>query len=583
MSRSISWRREVGLVLLLVGVAAVVRLPGVSTRSIWYDEAISLLETAGHSVPTWPRSPAPAAVAKVNFAGTPALRDVKRDLREFDTHPPLYFLALTLWRQGLGFSLEISRWLSLLFSLASVVLFYLLVRVGGLEHPVGATLFYALATGAVHHGHEARPYAMAEALILLSCLAAIGSWRESSRRHGKALFGSILMAVSAGAAFAIDYLSLFSLGVLLIWFLWAVWPRDRQVSVVGPALAIVACSPVLPMLRVQLGSRGHQFSGSVGPFAEAAAMIRMNAQEVGIALSGSGSISQELQETLSTVVALAGIAALVVLSRVWIRRQRREGAREFWVLIVALAVAPTLGVVLMDLALDKRLHEARYLAFAVPALAVLLSHGVLSAARSRQRWGMVLLVGLVSIQLARVNWGFERCVRDQTGSISRGIVEIIEGVEVPSRLVAVAGGFGQGDPAVWAYELDAETPMMVFDSDSDPRVLLSYLSQAVDIWITFASDKATLPVERELLQTLQQTGEFIVVFRNRAAIHLIRGPQLQRAHGDIDDTALTGLDLLDRIAAAKLGSSANLSKFRFFRHHGATDQPEGNPSQIPNG
>jgi len=90
-------------------------------------------------------------------------------------------------------------------------------------------------------------------------------------------------------------------------------------------------------------------------------------------------------------------------------------------------------------------------------------------------------------------------------------------------------------------------------------------------------------VERELLQTLQQTGEFIVVFRNRAAIHLIRGPQLQRAHGDIDDTALTGLDLLDRIAAAKLGSSANLSKFRSFRHHGATDQPEGNPSQIPNG
>lgn len=103
------------------------------------------------------------------------------------------------------------------------------------------------------------------------------------------------------------------------------------------------------------------------------------------------------------------------------------------------------------------------------------------------------------------------------------MASIIEGVEAPSQLVAVAAGFGQGDPASWVYELDPETPMLVFGHDSDPDNLMSEVLPAVDLWITFSSEKASLPVELELVRRLEESGRYTVAFRNRAAVHLIRG------------------------------------------------------------
>ena len=522
MSGSRSWKAEVGILVLLVAVAVAVRLPGVASRSIWYDEGISLLQTAGHIEPVWPHGQVPAAVAKENLRGTPSLRTVYRDTRAWDVHPPAYFLALTAWRQWLGFSLETARGLSLLFSVMSVVLLYTILRIVEFEHPLGATVFYALSTGAVHHGHEARPYAMAEMLLLVSCLAGVWLWRRSPMGRGPALAGSIVMAASSGAAFATNYLVIFPLGALMVWFVWALWPRDRALGVGGPLFTAIAVGGVLPTLREQLGAGHHHFSGFVGLLGEAREMIMMNAQETGIALSQAGSGTPETRATLSVGAAFVAITGLIWLSVFWIRRQGWQGNREFWSLTMALAAAPTAGLILLDMVLDKRLHEARYLSLGVPALAILLSYGVLRAAKSRQRWGLLLFAGLLAIQLARVNWGFERCVRDQTGSITRGLVNIIEGVETPAQLVAIAGGFGQGDPASWVYELDAKTPMLVFGHDTDPLQLMSEVSPALDLWITFSSEKASLPVELELVRRLEVSGDYTVVFRNRAAIHMIR-------------------------------------------------------------
>lgn len=288
MSGPKSWKAEVGILVLLIALAVAVRLPGVFSRSIWYDEGISLLQTAGHIEPVWPLSQSPAAVAKENLIGTPGLRTVYRDTRAWDVHPPAYFLALTAWRQGVGFSLETARWLSLIISLLSVVIFYRILRITGFEHPIGATVFYALSTGAVHHGHEARPYAMAEMLLLATWLAGVWLWKRSPMGRGPALVGSIFMAGCAGAAFATNYLVIFPLGALMGWFLWALWCRDRALGIGGPVLTALAIGGVMPVLREQLGAGHHHFSGFVGFLREAGVMILMNAQEMGIALSQGG-------------------------------------------------------------------------------------------------------------------------------------------------------------------------------------------------------------------------------------------------------------------------------------------------------
>jgi len=81
-------RKDILVLAVLVLITVVVRVPGVFNRAIWYDEAITLLETAGNAIPTWSARPTPAATQKELLAGSPTLGEVVAGLRETDVHPP---------------------------------------------------------------------------------------------------------------------------------------------------------------------------------------------------------------------------------------------------------------------------------------------------------------------------------------------------------------------------------------------------------------------------------------------------------------------------------------------------------------
>ncbi len=89
--------RELAWLLAVLAFAAAVRLPGVFSRSIWYDESISLLTAAGHADPPWARRPAPAADAQELFSGRVSLPQLVEQVRRYDVHPPGYYWALALW------------------------------------------------------------------------------------------------------------------------------------------------------------------------------------------------------------------------------------------------------------------------------------------------------------------------------------------------------------------------------------------------------------------------------------------------------------------------------------------------------
>ena len=129
------------LILLVISVSA--RLPGLVSRSIWYDESITLLVTAGNAQPSWPQESGPASMAKTQFRGTPALTEIAIDLHKTDVHPPVYFWLLSLWRQWMGFSIETARVFSLLCSTGAVLILYLLLHVGKVEHPAVPSLIFA--------------------------------------------------------------------------------------------------------------------------------------------------------------------------------------------------------------------------------------------------------------------------------------------------------------------------------------------------------------------------------------------------------------------------------------------------------
>ena len=123
------------LLLVVLVICAAVRVPGVFRRATWDDEGISLLQTAGHPHPSWPRHPEPAGQSQLFYKGTAPLLQISDDLARTDIHPPVYFWTLALWRRALGSTIEVARTLSLIYSVATVLVLYLLLRVARVERP----------------------------------------------------------------------------------------------------------------------------------------------------------------------------------------------------------------------------------------------------------------------------------------------------------------------------------------------------------------------------------------------------------------------------------------------------------------
>src|SRR3546814_4136255 len=74
--------------VLLLTVALLAHLIGVFERSVWGDEAITLLELSGHADPTFPTTPVPIAELKRQIADSASPGVLVRALWATDVHPP---------------------------------------------------------------------------------------------------------------------------------------------------------------------------------------------------------------------------------------------------------------------------------------------------------------------------------------------------------------------------------------------------------------------------------------------------------------------------------------------------------------
>jgi len=140
-----SARKCLGAWGAVLGVALILRLIGLSTRGIWYDDAFSYF------------------LARRNLGeiitGTAA-----------DTMPPLYYLLLHLWMQ-LGRDITTLRLLSVLLSLSVVAATFWLTRaLFGLRAATAAGVLTAVSPFHVYHAQELRMYSV----LCLSLLLHVG-------------------------------------------------------------------------------------------------------------------------------------------------------------------------------------------------------------------------------------------------------------------------------------------------------------------------------------------------------------------------------------------------------------------------
>jgi 4-amino-4-deoxy-L-arabinose transferase-like glycosyltransferase len=158
-------------------LALVVRLLGIVSRPIWYDEAFAILFSA--------KGPAAMLYGTLTPTGAGAA----------DIHPLGYYTLLWLWMQTFGQSLVATRLLSILAGTTTVFLVWLLAReLFNEKIAFVASLFVALAPFQVHYSQEIRMYSFLALWLLLATYAYVRGAKGGGVRWW------ILFAVSAALA-----------------------------------------------------------------------------------------------------------------------------------------------------------------------------------------------------------------------------------------------------------------------------------------------------------------------------------------------------------------------------------------------
>jgi hypothetical protein len=354
------------LAALLLGAS--VLLAAAALRSFEYDEAYSVFVTSGKPRPAWPRGEFRAGEVRAAFTGHSRPAAVARALRATDVHPPLYFWALAAWRRIAGDGIFALRLLSVGCAVAALGLVWAIARDVEVT-PHWAMALTACSYGFAYTGAIARGFAMAEALALGGVLLVL-----KADTRGRALL-ALLAGLLFGAAGFTNYLAVFVGGAALLWLAATNHRRARLWlgAVAGFALFV---PPDLWFFLAQRESRTGQFPR----FQLGSGLVRL-ARDAGASLIGGLPLYVEgtarlAVEGLSAVV--LALLAIEIIAR-WPQIGRR-GARS---LIAMTAIAPGAGLLLLGAIFDTTPIELRYLCFAVPFVALLLSGALVQSADLR--------------------------------------------------------------------------------------------------------------------------------------------------------------------------------------------------------
>ncbi len=437
----------------LVGVAVLVAAAWL--RGAEYDEQYTLFLTAGVPRPQWPDAPFPAALVQAMQTGHAGLLAIARDLRTTDVHPPLYFWLVALWRDLVGPGLLAARVLSVLFGAASLALvgrIAWLIRAsnpdcGGVAAPASAILMTALCYGFAYTNAVARGFAPAETATLLGVLLLL---------QGRAGWAG----PAFGIACACNYLAVFpAVAACLVSRAWRALPGAV------PFLALDAWC-----FAAQHGSRSGQFP----PFALIPSAIRLAAYQAA-AVFGGLPLYWEGSERV-VVAAIVALAALALLAQVvWSVRSTARGpvrGCSVRLLLVATAVAPAIGLLLLGFVFDNAPIELRYLCFGLPFLALLAS----GPGFGRRAVLLVQAAGIAGLLLApRTMQPARDAARDATPFSADALALLPAGNDG----VGIVGAFGIEAPPNLMLSLVRPGHKIVIPADCR-RVILVLLGQDQD-------------------------------------------------------------------------------------------------------
>jgi hypothetical protein len=359
---------------VVLGMAAILRDPE-------YDEGYTAFVTSVQPRPSWPDTAFRVADARAAFRPAPAPWAIAGNLRRTDVHPPLYFWTAWAWRRLWGPSLTATRMLSVGFSLGALAGLAAIAAEAGL--PIVPSLLLTLGCyGFVETGIVARGFAMTQCLLLLGLLLTL--------RAGRATGGwSFAAGFVLGAACFTNYLAAFPAAAAAVWF---ARRRPQRLALMLLGLA--------PFILADLSFFLDQRSGRAGQFLSFA----WSPMAVAMAHALGGAVLGGLPLYLPPGAPRLGAAALLglslsVLLLLPVIRWTHLGREEPRQLLGLATIATPAGLLLMGAASHSIPVEIRYLAFALPPLALLLAA---SLASLRRPWSRLVLAFVLTVQAASI-------------------------------------------------------------------------------------------------------------------------------------------------------------------------------------
>ena len=190
-SRGMAHRLALAADLAILGVAAfAVRWLGLTRQSLWLDEAYSVYLSA-HRLPEI-----------IGFTSGS------------DAHPPFYYIALHTWMVLFGSSMGAVRALSLVASVAALLMTYLVARViASRRVALFASIMMTASAFQIWYAQEARMYA----LVTLATLIGFYGLAKAEQKGG--LWAWVTYSVGILFALYLDYSAVYVMVGVVAWFI----------------------------------------------------------------------------------------------------------------------------------------------------------------------------------------------------------------------------------------------------------------------------------------------------------------------------------------------------------------------------
>ncbi len=440
-----------------MGLAALVLTSAAWWRGAEYDEQYTLFLTAGTPRPDWPETVFSAGMVAAAQTGHASLADIARDLRSTDVHPPLYFWAVVGWRAVFGPGLFAARMLSVLFGLVSLGLTGMIARRCGVRSAT-AMLLTLGCYGFVYTNAIARGFAPAEMLTL-------GGVALLLRRR------PLLAGLCLGAACCCNYLAVFVAAAVIV--------------AAGAWLAVPAAVPFLALdvwfFAAQHGARPGQFP----PFAIWPSLLRLAKYQTASVFGGLPLYFDGVGRVV--VEAIVGLVAVGMV--VWLVRARPWRGGVAIRLVVAGAVAPPIGLLLLGFVFDNTPIELRYFSFGLPFVALLVAWASRPIARGKRNALILPIVlavqfaGIAGLLLSpRTMQPYRVAAAEAAALVGDGVVLLPRGNDG----VGIVGAFGIEAPPALPILLFRPTDSIAGRIRPYQRVVLALLPQDRDSIATIA-------------------------------------------------------------------------------------------------